>query len=345
MSWFVSRSSLSTGEWWKLSKLWFPPGFEGTSACWRLQCHPHTSESPKCLKLTWRKLRYPPCSYVNFAVHLKRNTNWNRLYPKKVLDLIGVLMAETSGHSGCKPQRDCHRWEPLLRDPPFPGWAAGSYPRDLNGLKCCSNQRAQLHSWKGHRSLSFRAKACGYPICAPNLPNHQWKVSEKSLSSLKDNFCRHDPNPFSQTQFFHCRTLTRAVFSPLFCSQLCSRHQDSRFQITFFIKRLHQGSCPTESSINSWPDSFCSALATMTLSMTKRMDCFTEAHHCLADVTDWISASRASQVLNFSCLWDPVRFCWQACCLQFYIFSTHAQSFWLLCQTWSCDVCIETKLN
>ena len=57
MSWFVSRSSLSTGEWWKLSKLWFPPGFEGTSACWRLQCHPHTSESPKCLKLTWCKLR------------------------------------------------------------------------------------------------------------------------------------------------------------------------------------------------------------------------------------------------------------------------------------------------
>lgn len=170
-------------------------------------------------------------------------------------------------------------------------------------------------------------------------------MSEKSLSSLKDNFCRHDPNPFSQTQFFHCRTLTRAVFSPLFCSQLCSRHQDSRFQITFFIKRLHQGLCPTESSINSWPDSFCSALATMTLSMTKRMDCFTEAHHCLADVTDWISASHASQVLNFSCLWDPVRFCWQACCLQFYIFSTHAQSFWLLCQTWSCDVCIETKLN
>lgn len=254
--------------------------------------------------LTWCKLLYPACSYGIRSCASEQEFNWNRLYQKKSWTSLVSWWPRLQA----TVVKACLQRLPqvvtelrLIHLTWLSCWLLSTWPDQVKVLFKSKGTVAQLKRsqiWK-----SFRAKACGYPICAPNLPNHQWKVSEKSLSSLKNNFCLHDPHPFSQTQFFHCRTLTRALFSPLFCSQLCSRHQDSRFQITFFIKRLHQGLCPTESSINSRPDSFCSALATMTLSMTKRMDCFSEAHHCLADVTDWISASHASQVLNFSCLW------------------------------------------
>ena len=77
-----------------------PPGFEGTSACWRLQCHPHTAKS-KNFEADMRKLRYPACSCMRSCAS-EKEFNWNQL-GKNVLDLIGVLMAETSGHSGCEP--------------------------------------------------------------------------------------------------------------------------------------------------------------------------------------------------------------------------------------------------